>query len=113
MQYHFPENFLWGIASCAAQTEGAAFEDGKTASCWDVFCRLPGSIRGGDVMDIACDHYHLYEQDIAKMARMGIKSYRLSSFIRYDTVIFRSPACYCRKQQYLRIICQSSFPFIF
>ena len=78
MQYHFPENFLWGIASCAAQTEGAAFEDGKTASCWDVFCRLPGSIRGGDVMDIACDHYHLYEQDIAKMARMGIKSYRFS-----------------------------------
>ena len=29
MQYQFPENFWWGSASSAPQTEGAAFEDGK------------------------------------------------------------------------------------
>lgn len=41
----FPENFVWGVATAAAQIEGAAFEDGRGPSIWDVFSRLPGKIK--------------------------------------------------------------------
>ena len=78
MRYDFPKDFLWGVATAAAQVEGAAFEDGKGATIWDAFCRLPGSIRDGNTMDVTCDQYHLYEQDIRRMKEMGIKSYRFS-----------------------------------
>ena len=36
-----------GTATAAAQIEGAAFEDGKGVSIWDVFSRIPGKIKGG------------------------------------------------------------------
>lgn len=78
MKYQFSDDFLWGIATAATQVEGAAVEDGRGLSIWDVFCRIPGKIRDGAVTDVACDQYHLYEQDIKKMKEMGIKSYRFS-----------------------------------
>ena len=75
---HFPENFTWGVATAAPQIEGAAFEDGKGESTWDHFSRIPGRVHNGDTLDVACDHYHRYEEDFALMAAMGIKNYRLS-----------------------------------
>ena len=38
----FPKDFLWGSASAAYQVEGAWQEDGKGASVWDDFVRIPG-----------------------------------------------------------------------
>jgi beta-glucosidase len=35
-------------------------------------------VRGGATGDIACDHYHLYPQDIAILKRLNQKSYRFS-----------------------------------
>ena len=78
MKYMFPEDFMWGVATAAAQIEGAAFEEGRGLSIWDVFSRLPGKIKNGDRPDMACDSYHLYEKDIVLMKEMGIKSYRFS-----------------------------------
>jgi len=78
MEYKFPKDFLWGVATASAQVEGAAFEDGKGPTIWDAFCRLPGTIRDGSLMDVTCDQYHLYEQDIKLMKDMGVKSYRFS-----------------------------------
>lgn len=78
MRYEFPENFMWGTATAAAQVEGAAFEDGRGASIWDVFSRIPEKIKNGDTPDTACDQYHLYEKDIEIMKNMGLKSYRFS-----------------------------------
>lgn len=78
MNYIFPEKFMWGVATAATQIEGAAFEDGKGPSIWDVFSRIPGKIHNGDTPDIACDSYHLYEKDIALMKEMGIQTYRFS-----------------------------------
>ncbi|MEA4896108.1 MAG: GH1 family beta-glucosidase [Oscillospiraceae bacterium] len=81
----FSENFIWGVASSAYQTEGAAFEDGKGASIWDSFSRKPGAVFEGDTGDIACDGYHRYQEDIELMASMGIKAYRFSiSWPRVD-----------------------------
>lgn len=78
MKIQFPENFIWGVATAAQQIEGAAFEDGRGASIWDVFSRLPGKIKGGGVPDVCCDSYHNIDRDVAILRDMGVKAYRLS-----------------------------------
>lgn len=75
----FPSDFLFGAATAAYQIEGAAFEDGRTASIWDAFCRVPGAVVGGDDGDLACDHYHRYPQDVALMKELGLQTYRFST----------------------------------
>ena len=74
----FPEEFWWGAATAAYQIEGAAAEDGRGPSVWDTFSRTPGRVRGGDTGDIACDHYHRFEEDVRLMAELGIRHYRFS-----------------------------------
>ena len=74
----FPEGFKWGIATSAAQIEGAAFEDGKGAEIWDVFARTPGKTYGGQTPDIACDYYHKYPEQLAMMRGLGVNSHRFS-----------------------------------
>ena len=75
---NFPPGFLWGAASAAYQCEGAASEDGKGPSVWDRFCRIPGKTCNGTTGDMAVDHYHRFEEDIALMKEMGLKAYRFS-----------------------------------
>lgn len=77
-QFRFPKDFLWGVATSAGQIEGAAFEDGRGASVWDTFARIPGKIRNGDLPETACDHYHRYREDVALMRELGVQSYRFS-----------------------------------
>lgn len=74
----FPKNFLWGVAAAAPQIEGAAFSDGKGPSVWDTFCRVPGAVKNGDTLDVACDHYRLYDSDFKLLRSLGIRHYRLS-----------------------------------
>ena len=74
----FPPSFVFGVAAASAQIEGAAFTDGKGESIWDRFSRTPGKIANGDHLDVACDHYHRFDEDFALMASLGVKHYRLS-----------------------------------
>ena len=74
----FPKTFVWGVATSAYQTEGAAAEDGRAPSVWDTFCRRPGAIAMKQTGDVACDHYHRYREDVALMKELGIKAYRFS-----------------------------------
>ncbi len=74
----FPDGFLWGAATAAYQVEGGARDDGRGASIWDTYCAVPGRVHGGDTGDVACDHYHLYRQDVRLMKEMGLASYRFS-----------------------------------
>lgn len=74
----FPKHFVWGAATASYQIEGAAFEDGKGLSTWDMFCRKEGVIWRGQNGDIACDHYHRYKEDVALMKELGLKAYRMS-----------------------------------
>ncbi|WP_156758858.1 GH1 family beta-glucosidase [Microbacterium karelineae] len=79
MTRSFPDDFLFGAATAAYQIEGAAFEDGRTASIWDAFARVPGAVIDADNGDVACDHYHRSGDDIALMKDLGIQSYRFST----------------------------------
>lgn len=72
----FPENFLWGAASAAAQIEGGWNEDGRTPSIWD---NMPkGAVSKDETCHIACDHYHHWREDVAIMKQLGLKAYRFS-----------------------------------
>ncbi|MFP4165506.1 MAG: GH1 family beta-glucosidase [Chitinispirillaceae bacterium] len=73
----FPENFAWGAATASYQIEGGAYEDGKGLGIWDVYCKRPDTVWQGHTGDVACDHYHRYEQDVAVMQEIGLKAYRM------------------------------------
>lgn len=79
MTMNFPPGFLWGSATAAAQIEGAAHEDGKLDSIWDVFARVPGAVANGDTPEVAVDHYHRMPADVALMKELGLGSYRFST----------------------------------
>ncbi len=84
----FPKNFLWGGASAANQYEGAWNEDGKGPSIFDA--STAGSVSQTRVYHDhivegqyypnhnATDFYHHYKEDIAYLAEMGFKVFRLS-----------------------------------
>jgi beta-glucosidase len=72
----FPPAFVFGVATAAIQIEGAADERGP--SIWDSFARVPGRVANADTPDVACDHYHRYEEDLDLMASLGVKAYRFS-----------------------------------
>jgi len=74
----FPKDFLWGLATCAAQTEGAVLEDGKGLNIWDVFSRIPGKTYNGETPDLACDYYHKYPEQLEMMKSLGFNSHRFS-----------------------------------
>ena len=74
----FPPGFVWGAATSAYQIEGAVEEDGRGSSIWDSFTRVPGAVLNGDTGDVATDHYHLYQRDVALMRDIGVNAYRFS-----------------------------------
>jgi beta-glucosidase len=75
----FPSDFLFGTATAAYQIEGAAHEDGRTDSIWDAFARVPGAVINADNGEVACDHYHRYEDDVRMMGDLGLQTYRFST----------------------------------
>lgn len=74
----FNKNFLFGVATSAPQIEGAALEDGKGLSIWDVFARIPGAIADASLPEPSCDFYHHMKEDIRLMKELNIESYRFS-----------------------------------
>lgn len=73
-----PSDFEWGFATAAYQIEGAVSEDGRGESIWDTFCHLEPTRTKGANGDIACDHYHRYEEDFDLLSKYGAKAYRFS-----------------------------------
>ncbi|MDE1928806.1 MAG: beta-glucosidase [Burkholderiales bacterium] len=76
--HRFPDAFLWGTATAAYQVEGSPLADGAGPSIWHRFVRTPGLVKDGDTGDVACDHYRRMADDVAMMARLGLKAYRFS-----------------------------------
>lgn len=71
-------DFVFGVATAAFQIEGATDVDNRLPSIWDTFCATPGKVKEADNGQIACDHYHLWEQDIELIKDLGVDAYRLS-----------------------------------
>jgi beta-glucosidase len=71
-------DFIWGVASSAFQTEGAWNADGKGPSVWDVFSRKRNKIAQNDRADIASSFYERYEQDLDIIKELNIRHFRWS-----------------------------------
>jgi beta-glucosidase len=74
----FGNDFLWGVATAAAQIEGAAEGYGKGPSIWDTFAKRSGKIKKGHQPLVACDFYHRYKEDIALVRKLGFSVFRFS-----------------------------------
>lgn len=73
----FPPGFVFGAATSSYQIEGHGF-GGAGRTHWDDFAATPGNVVRGENGTRACDHYHLYEQDLDLAAEMGLDAYRFS-----------------------------------
>ncbi|UPK99342.1 hypothetical protein LCI18_010277 [Fusarium solani-melongenae] len=73
-----PSNFEWGFATASYQIEGGVKDGGRGPSIWDAFTHLQPSRCKGATGDVACDHYHRYEEDLDLLAKYGANSYRFS-----------------------------------
>ena len=75
----FPDNFLWGSAASAPQTEGHALLNGKSPSTWDKWFELnPEKFHANQGPKDTSNVYELYEDDIKRMEEIGMNSYRTS-----------------------------------
>lgn len=70
----FSKDFLWGASSSSAQVEGGYDCDGRGLSIWDTKPLNEGTCS----FHYSSDFYHHYKEDIALMAEMGFKAYRMS-----------------------------------
>lgn len=90
--YNFPKEFLWGGAIAANQAEGAYLEGGRGLSNIDMIPHGANRMKTklGLERDLrikedeyypsheAIDFYHHYKEDIALLAEMGFKVFRMS-----------------------------------
>ncbi len=72
----FPTDFLFGAATSAYQIEGTNF-GGVGQTHWDQFASQSGNVVNGENGDIACDHYHRFEEDLDLLH--GLQAYRFST----------------------------------
>lgn len=72
------QEFIWGVASSAPQSEGAAFVDGKGPSIWDIFAAKKRKISGGHTPENSCSFYHRFEDDLSIVNNLGIPHFRFS-----------------------------------
>jgi len=74
----FPDGFQFGVATSAYQIEGHQF-GGAGPTHWDSFAATPGNVVRAEHGARACDHYHLWEQDLDLIRDLGADVYRFST----------------------------------
>jgi beta-glucosidase/6-phospho-beta-glucosidase/beta-galactosidase len=71
-----PAGFKWGVSSSAYQIEGAARDEGKGPSIWDLLShRVPNWVVDNSTGDVVGSHYWLYKQDFARLKSLGIQNF--------------------------------------
>ncbi len=68
----FPANFRFGTATSATQVEGHC-----TTTDWHAFARS-GRVKNGDTIDVACDSWNRWQEDVGLQRAMGMNAARLS-----------------------------------
>ncbi|TLG76528.1 glycoside hydrolase family 1 protein [Culicoidibacter larvae] len=77
--YQFANNFWWGAASSATQSEGAAFEDGKGLNIFDYWYQIePDKFHNQVPATDASTFYKNYKSDIQLMKDINLNSFRTS-----------------------------------
>lgn len=74
----FGNNFKWGVATAAFQSEGAWNADGKGPSVWDTFTENPRNIKDRSNARISCNFYENYTSDLALLKSLNFDSFRFS-----------------------------------
>lgn len=74
----FRKDFAWGVATAAAQIEGAIYQDDKSASIWDIMSEDESFIAHSHKTLDADNSYNLIDEDIKLLKELGVNSYRFS-----------------------------------
>lgn len=74
----FGDDFLWGVASSAFQTEGHHNKFGRGESIWDEFSSRKKAILNNDSPNIATNFYENYKEDIKLVKALSIPYFRFS-----------------------------------
>lgn len=94
--------YCWCAAYLPGSTlwQGAAALDGREASIWDTFSQADGNTSGGATGEVACDHYHLFQDFVPR----SDVCYRLGHFCTLDhfcrEVVVVSTCFYCKICKY-------------
>ncbi|CAM3273818.1 glycoside hydrolase family 1 protein [Vagococcus fessus] len=77
--YKFPENFLWGAATSAPQSEGHGSKNGKTPTTWDKWYELsPDKFTPNQGPETTSNMYNMYKDDAKLMSDISMNSFRTS-----------------------------------
>lgn len=77
-KYVYPKDFVFGVASSAHQIEGSPLANGSGKSVWYTFSHTHGNIKDSSTIDITCDHYNKWKEDIFLLKQLGVDAYRFS-----------------------------------
>jgi len=79
MHYTFPDNFWWGSASSALQTEGDSLTGGKSATIWDHwYTQQPSRFHQQIGPADTSTFYQHWREDIALLKQLNHNSFRTS-----------------------------------
>lgn len=79
MEYRFPDNFWWGTATSATQSEGRIPGDGKGDNIWDYASHhFNERFFQGVTADDTSTFYQHYREDIQRAKDIGLNSFRTS-----------------------------------
>ncbi|MDH4557414.1 glycosyl hydrolase family protein [Pseudomonas sp. BN417] len=75
MDARFCDDFVWGVASSAAQTESRR---GRGYSNWDALCDERGVVHDGSTNRLCTQFEERYPEDLALLGDAGVKAFRFS-----------------------------------
>ena len=78
MSVGFPADFVWGAATASYQIEGSLERGRQRREHLGSFFPHARQVSDGDTGDVADDHYHRWQEDVALMAELGVQAYRFS-----------------------------------
>ena len=76
---HPPGQLQVGKGTSAQQVEGMLEDGAAGRSTWGRLRATLGHIVGGDLQDVACEHYRLYKDDVGLMRKLGLNGYQFSA----------------------------------